>query len=260
MKFIVTDTRRAVYEALVATLGTLNVPDVEVEIHNSPVARFDSKGVCFVNGGNSLGVMSGKLDSELSRLVPEAEMDVVKVIKRWGSTSRDGHKYLPLFSALMSASRDRTRWLCTAPCMFTPGPGDFRNTRNSFHSTHTALSLIRESLRAGCPINTVVMTGMCTGRGRTNRMEAAKQMMEAFRLVFVDNKLATDPAMASHPRLLLNPLYTLQPLTPANEPFQTLHQYRTAGGAMEHKLPPPHDAPVIRSGGSKERSQFMTLS
>jgi hypothetical protein len=270
MRIVVTDTRRAVYEALLTTLGSLTIPvhqKVVIEIHNKPVDFFDLPSdsphkpvTCFVNGGNCLGVMSGKLDASLSQLVPGSDMDVVKVVQRWGSTSRDGRKFLPLFSALMSPCPTQPhKWLCTAPCMFTPGPGDLRDTRNAFHSTHMALSMIRESVRMGVHFDTVVMTGMCTGRGRTNRVTSAHQMMEAFRAVFIDNNLVVDPSMSKHPRLMLNPLYTPQPLTPQNEPFQTLKQYRTAGGTLEHKLPPPHNSRMFRSGGSQEKSQFANL-
>ncbi len=111
----------------------------------------------------------------------------------------------------------------------------------------------------GVPIDTVVMTGMCTGRGRTNRVTSAHQMMEAFRAVFLDNNVVVDPSMSKHPRLMLSPLYTPQPLTPPNEPFQPRKQYRTAGGTLEHKLPPPHDSRMFRSGGSQEKSSFANL-
>ena len=262
VKFIVTDTRKAVFEALVATLGHLSIPvhrNVEVEILNKPVESFDGEGVCFVNGGNSVGVMEGALDAVVGALVPGSHADVLSVVDAWGDTARDGQKHLPLFSALLSPSHDRTRWLCTSPCMLTPGPGDLRETRNAFHSTHVALSLILNALRAGVGIRTVVMTGMCTGRGRTNRLTSAQEMMDAFRAVFVDDNVVVDPSILKHPRLMLNPMYTTQPITPQNEPFQPLQQHVTRDGTWKFQLPTTATPHHVRSGGSEGSSPFLNI-
>jgi hypothetical protein len=260
MKIIVTDTRKAVVEALGSTLAHLRIPvhrDVQVQISNQSVQVFDGEGVCFVNGGNAMGVMQGQLDSVLAELVPGAREDVGKVVEKWGDTARNGQKHLPLFSALMSASHDGTRWLCTSPCMLAPGPGDLRNTRNAFHSTHAALSLVVDAVRAGVGIHTVVMTGMCTGRGRTNRVVSAQQMMDAFRAVFVDDNIVTDVNIRKHPRLLLNPMYTTQPVTKENEPFQHLRAHVDSEGVWTHELPTTLTPNHIRSGGSQEVSPFL---
>jgi hypothetical protein len=262
MKIIVTDTRKAVFQALGETLGHLTIPrhrNIDVQILNESVESFDSEGVCFVNGGNSLGVMEGRLDSVVRELVPGSHADVCSVVEAWGNTARDGQKHLPLFSALLSPSHDRTRWLCSSPCMLTPGPGDLRETRNAFHSTHVALSLILNAVRAGVGIHTVVMTGMCTGRGRTNRLTAAHQMMDAFRAVFVDDNVVVDPSIIKHPRLMMNPLYTTQPITTQNEPFQPLQQHVTMDGTWEFNLPTTSTPSHVRSGGSEGPSPFGNL-
>lgn len=260
MKIIVTDTRKAVFEALGSTLAHLRTPihrNIEIQICNQSVEVFDGEGVCFVNGGNAMGVMQGKLDSVLADLVPGAREDVEKVVEKWGDTARNGQKHLPLFSALMSASRDGTRWLCTSPCMLAPGPGDLRDTRNAFHSTHVALSLVVGAMRAGVGIHTVVMTGMCTGRGRTNRVTSAQQMMDAFRAVFVDDNIVTDACILKHPRLLLNPLYTTQPVTTENEPFQHLKARVDRDGVWVYELPTTLTPDHVRSGGSQDASPFL---
>lgn len=260
MKFIVTDTRMAVVTALRKTLDHLQIApvlDVEIEIHHGPVDVWDAPGVCFVNGGNSVGCMDGKLDTSLKQLVPGADQDVLRVIQNLGDVARDGTKHLPMFSALISPGGGR--FLLTSPCTYLPGPGDMRGTRNAFHSTHVALSHIREAVRAGLKIHRVVMTGMCTGRGRTNRDDSAQQMTDAFRAVFIDNNLIVDPAQSSHPRLMRNPLYTVQPVREENAPFQPLCAHITADGKREDRSPPVVPPKQFRSGGSQERSPFINI-
>lgn len=260
MELILSDTRPAVVRALRATVGHLQIPDarrVVIRIDDLPVSRWDDEGVCFVNGGNALGTMRGQLDRELSRLVPGAEADVEKVVQMYGETSRSGVKHLPLFSALLSPSSPRSRWLLTAPCMYVSESRELRGTRNAFHATHTALSLIQEANRAGARIRRVVMTGICTGKGRMNRDDAASQMADAFRAVFIDDNMVVDPKQAQHPRLMLNPQYTVQPTLKAHDPFQPHTAYVTANGTRELVPPPPIPVRTFRSGGSEEPSHFI---
>lgn len=262
MQVIVTDTRMAVVSALRKTLDHLQIApalQVSIEVHHGPVEVWDAPGVCFVNGGNSVGVMDGQLDTCLKRLVPGAEQDVVGVIRKFGDVARDGTRHLPMFSALLSPSVDNTRFLLTSPCTYLPGPGDMRGTRNAFHSTHVALSMVREAARSGVKIHRVVMTGMCTGRGRTNRDESAKQMTDAFRAVFIDNNMVVDAEQAKHPRLMRNPLYPVQPVREEHDVFQPLHAHITASGEWEMRAPPVVPPKQIRSGGSQEQSPFINL-
>ena len=259
MQIIVTDTRSAVVTALRKTLDHLQIAPAlhaHIEIHHGSVEAWDGPGTCFVNGGNSLGGMDGQLDACLKALVPGAEEDVLGVVRRLGDVARDGTRHLPMFSALLSPSTDRSRYLLTTPCTYLPGPGNMRGTRNAFHATHVALSLLREATRAGLKITRVVMTGMCTGRGRMNRDEAAAQMTDAFRAAFIDDNLIVDPKQSKHPRLMRNPLYTVQPS--GNDAFQPLHAHITARGTREFRAPPlvPNH---VRSGGSEERSPFINL-
>jgi len=260
MKIVVADTRLAVVTALRRSLDHLQYSPslhVDVDIQHAPVQQFDAPGVCFVNAGNAVGCMDGALDTCLRQLVPGAAEDVARVIERWGDTARDGTRHLPLFSALLSASADR--FLLTSPCMYVGGPGDMRGTRNAFHATHVALSHLREAMRAGLKISSVVMTGVCTGRGRMNRDEAARQMTEAFRAVFIDNNLVVDTELRRHPRLMRNPLYTVQPVRPEHAPFQPLRAHITGGGTRELRPPPAVPEKQVRSGGSEERSPFINL-
>jgi len=95
--------------------------------------------------------------------------------------------------------------------MSAGGRANYRGTRNAFHATHAALSMVISANRAGMGIWRVVMPGVCTGHNRMIRGEAATQMGEAFRAVFLDNTLMVDPTQAAHPRLMLLPLYDHQP-------------------------------------------------
>lgn len=52
MRIVVTDTRRAVYEALLTTLGSLTIPvhqKVVIEIHNKPVDFLTSPRIPRIN-------------------------------------------------------------------------------------------------------------------------------------------------------------------------------------------------------------------
>ena len=260
MLIVVTDTRAAVVDALMKTLDHLQIPPgqhVEITIHRGPVDAWDGPGTCYIHGGNAVGSMDGKLDTCLQRLVPGCQEDVRNVINKWGHTARDGTRHLPLFSSLLSSGNGR--YLITSPCMYLPGPGNQRGTRNAFHATHTALSMVRVAMRAGIPIKTVVITGMCSGRGRMNRDEVASQMTDAFRAVFIDDNLVVDPNQASHKRLMMNPLYTVQPVCPEVEPFQPLEAHITASGTRVLRQPPANPPKKIRSGGSENKTEFKHM-
>jgi O-acetyl-ADP-ribose deacetylase (regulator of RNase III) len=210
LTIVIADTRSVVVRHLEATLGTFasqfRADQVQVQISNSPVQDWDEEGVCYVNPGNAAGVMSGRLDTALSSLMPDLSQDVAAMTRAWGKRAPDGTPHLPLFAALLS--RCNKRWCITSPAVFLPGPtGHYRDTRNAFHATHAALSLLISANRAGMGIDRVVMPGVCTAHGRMNRAEAARQMADAFRAVFIDNNIITDPTQAAHPRLLLAPHY-----------------------------------------------------
>lgn len=184
-------------------LSQLRPDVVHVDIQHGRVEDFDGAGVCFVNPGNCRGRMTGTLDRILLALMPDVEDDVQAVIQAYGDVApHTGERHLPMFSALMSRSRTG-RWLLTAPCAESPGPGSCRGTRNAFHSTHLALSMIICANRAGMGIRRVVMPGMGTGQTRMNRAEVARQMCDAFRAVFIDANVVNDPSQAQHPRLLI---------------------------------------------------------
>ncbi len=212
MQIVVCDTRLAVVRNLRNTLGTLidQFPKhFSVHIHHGRVEDWDEPGVCYVNGGNTVGDMRGALDAVIERLMPGVGDDVRAMATEHGTRDRDGRPILPLFSAMLSRVNDR--WLITAPCTHVAGPKNFRGTRNSFHSTRIALSMLISARRAGMDISKVVMSGMCTGHGRLSRKEAAAQMTDAFRAVFMDDNMAIDPKQAAHPRLMMVPDYEWQP-------------------------------------------------
>lgn len=213
VEIVVADTRAAVVRALQSTLGTFASqfrPDqVVVSIQHASVQDLDEEGVCFVNPGNCVGNMRGALDRALVALLPGVEDDVRNMINTWGHVGREGMRHLPLFSALLSYSNNR--WMITAPCVFAPGPRNYRGTRNAFHATHAALSMLISANRAGMKIRRVVMPGVCTGHGRMNRVEAATQMADAFRAVFLNNHIMNDPTQNNHLRLMLFPNYDKQP-------------------------------------------------
>lgn len=257
MELVVTDTREAVVRHLRTTLGTLQIPashGVTVRVEDGCVSRWDAPGVCYVNGGNTVGVMAGRLDTKLLELVPGCEPDVAQTIKTQGIRARDGTHHLPLFSALLSRSPQNSKWLLNSPCMYLPGHHSARGTRNAFHATHTALSMVVTANRAGMNIRRVVMAGMCTGHGRMNRLEAARQMMDAVRAVFVDKRLVEDGTQAQHPRLLCNPQYSVQDKCVDHEPFQPMVAYILADGSCEVRE--PEVVKTFRSGGSEEPSPF----
>jgi O-acetyl-ADP-ribose deacetylase (regulator of RNase III) len=252
---VVVDSRAAVVRNLEVTLGTFVSqfrPDqVKVHIRKGRIEDWDEEGVCFVNPGNSLGVMDGALDSSLTALMPGVENDVNAMIQTFGDVAANGDRYLPLFSSLLSRSSNN-RWLITSPCMFLPGPIDYRSTRNAFHATHAALSMLIWANRAGMGIRKLIMPGVCTGHGRMNRAQAASQMADAFRAVFIDNKIIDDPTQALHPRLLLAPSYEYQPFSPEHEPFLPYVPWVDANGKRELR-PPPNEPPSHqRSGGSQD--------
>jgi len=210
---VITETRKSVLDALQRTLGTFvsQFPEsrVRVSFHHGSVKDWDEEGVCFVNPGNCVGTMNGELDRVIATLLPGVEKDVNAITETWGTATSDGTRHLPLFSAVLTHLNNR--WCITAPCMSVGGRANYRGTRNAFHATHAALSMVISANRAGMHIWRVVMPGVCTGHARMNRREAATQMGEAFRAVFLNNTLMVDPGQAAHPRLMLLPLYDHQP-------------------------------------------------
>lgn len=259
VQVVISDTRKAVVRNLEQTLGTFASqfrPDrVKVYIHHGSIEDWDEPGVCFINAGNALGHMTGALDRTLLRLMPDVDRDVHAMIQLWGSTARDGTRHLPLFSAMLSHANNR--WLITSPCMFVAGPQDFRGTRNAFHATHAALSMLVSANRAGMGIRRVVMTGVCTGHGRMNRDDAAKQMADAFRAVFLNDLLDIDLHQALHPRLMLLPRYEYQPVVPAHDRFLPREMWVNRDGT--HELHPPAKTQPVqkRSGGSQDAHPFL---
>jgi len=259
MELIVSDTRDVVVRHLRSTLGTLQIPQshgVTVRVENGCVSQWDMPGVCYVNGGNSVGDMNGCLDTKLCELVPGCEPDMAHTIKTFGACARDGTRHLPLFSALLSRSPQNSKWLLNSPCMYLPGHHSARGTRNAFHATHTALSMVVTANRAGMNIKRIVMAGMCTGHGRMNRREAARQMLDAVRAVFVDKRIVEDVTQTQHPRLLLNPQYSVQSKCADHVPFQPTTTYVYGDGTREERE--PVEEKTFRSGGSQEKSQFLT--
>lgn len=245
-----TDTRKVVVRHLHETLGTLQLPaGVTVKVESGCVSQWDAPGVCYVNGGNCVGDTSGVLDTKLCELAPGYAEDLARVVKDQGDTARDGTRHLTLFSALLCRSSN-SRWVVHAPCVYLHGQHSARGTRNAFHSTHTALSMLIHANRAGMKINKVIMTGMCTGHGRMNRREAALQMTDAFRLALINKRLVTDPGQAKHPRLLLNPQYSIQTRCEDHTPFQPLVTYINADGTKEARV--PSVIKTFRSGGSED--------
>lgn len=239
MHITVVDTRKAVVAALEPMLMSLQLPPargVTVSVALGDVRGVDDPAACFVNAGNAVGDMSGRLDAALAQLVPGAADDVHRAIQAFGDVSRTGKRYLPLFSALMSPASEGARWLLTAPCTFTGGAGTIRGTRNAFHATHSALSLLVSANRAGMGINHVVFTGVGTGRGKLNRDEAARQMTDAFRAAFVDNQVVTDSDQSRHPRLLLNRVYSIQPVCRKNDEFQIALRVKGRAGIQERAV------------------------
>lgn len=265
MEIIITDTRRAVFTALQAMFANFQIPasrQVTIRVVHGDVAAWDAPNTCFVNGGNCVGDMSGKLDATLLRLVPGAEADVALALSAHGDVSHHGAaRHFPLFSALMSPGED-SRWLLTAPCMYVGGPRDLRGTRNAFHATHTALSQLYTALRSGVVLHRVVMTGMCSGHGRTNREVMAKQMLEAFRLVFVSDRMVVDATQAAHPRLMLNRQYSVQPVCGAHADFQPRNRIEVSAGGEHSRrdvCAQDFEPPAVRSGGSQEPSPFANV-
>jgi hypothetical protein len=214
MQIIIVDTREAIIRQLRQTLGTfvqhLRPDRVSVEIHHGNVQDWDAEGVCFINPGNCAGIMTGALDRVLVSLMPGVHADVQAMMQAHGDVDTDGSRYLPMFSALLSRS-DNGRWLLTAPCMWSPGVVSYRGTRHAFHSTHLALSMLICANRAGMNIRRVIMPGMCTGHGRLNRADAAHQMSDAFRAVFIDGNIVSDGTQTLHPRLLISRHYYSRP-------------------------------------------------
>lgn len=266
MEIVITDTRAAVVNALRKMFTNFQIPvarKVSVRVEHGDVCVWDDgPGVCFVNGGNCVGDMSGKLDRAVLKLVPGAAKDVADAVVTHGDVTRQGVHYLPLFSALLSPG-DGGRWLLTVPCMYVGGPRDMRATRNAFHATHIALSQVYQALRAGVVLRRVVMTGMCSGHGRTNRDDMALQMLEAFRAVLVDDNMVVDPAQATHPRLMVNRQYTVQPICEAHTDFQPTNNINVSvGGEHSHRAVTTSDfnPRVIRSGGSEEKSPFLNIN
>ena len=206
---VIADTRAAVIRNLQDTLGTFahqfRADRVRVHIYHGRVEDWDEQGVCHVNPGNCAGVMRGALDRALLALMPGVDKDVDAMVTTWGTAVAGGdRKQLPLFSALLTRSTNH-RWLLTSTTMIHPGPANHRGTRNAFHATHAALSMLTEANRAGMGIQRVVMPGVCTGHGRMNRADAARQMADAFRAVFCDDNIRADPTQAAHPRLMIDP-------------------------------------------------------
>ncbi len=257
----IADTRLAVVRNLRYALESL-VPllrgRVQIDIVHGSVTECDAPGVCYVNGGNAYGIMRGKLDATLLRLMPRVDEDVRAMIAAWGATARDNTKHLPLFSAVLS--RANQRWLITAPCMYHPGPQNFRGTRNAFHATRTALAMLISANRAGMDIKRVVMSGMCTGHGRMNRRDAAAQMADAFRAVFVDDNMPLDPSQAQHPRMIIDSHHAQhQPVVEKHDVFIPRTVYMDARGTRHLRAPEPETLKTQRSGGSQEASPFINL-
>jgi len=265
MEIIITDTRLAVVDALQKMFSNFQIPAsrrVTIRVEHGDVCVWDARNTCFVNAGNCVGDMSGKLDTVLLGLVPGAEKDVLRALSVHGDVSRGGVRHFPLFSALMSPGTNG-RWLLTAPCMYVGGPLDLRGTRNAFHATHTALSHLYQALRSGVVLDRVVMTGTCSGHGRMNRDVMAKQMFEAFRSVLVNDNMVFDPTQAAHPRLMLNRQYTVQPVFDVHADFQPRNRIEVdSRGQHSHRGVSAQDfnPAVVRSGGSEEKSPFVNAN
>ena len=211
LEIVCVDKRAAVVRHLKESLGgTLCRRDVVTcTVHQGQIEDWDEDGVCFINPCNARGIMTGALDRTLLKLMPGLDTDVDAMRRTWGVTAPDGSRHFPLFSALLTRTPNN-RWCISSPCTYDTGGARecLRGTRHAFLATHAALSMVIAANRAGMGLRKIVLPGVCTGHGQMNRADAAHQMNDAFRAVFIDGNIARDPNQSLHPRLMMMPSYT----------------------------------------------------
>lgn len=209
-----------------------------VEFHVGDVAEYAGKRVCLVNPGNSVGVMTGELDSTYNTLMPGIDEKVLQDIERFGNKTRGGQSYLPIGSAVLTPHRHR-RWLLTAPCMWTGM--HVGATRNAFHAMMAILSFVLEFNRfmvVQDPLNymtTVVVPGICTGQRRMLRLESAKQVGAAFSTMYLSLQPMRSQKFRQEARIMWSePNIAEQPDNEESAKFKPLQIIYRNGGSLGH--------------------------
>lgn len=182
LEIFVCDTRPAVASALEKALASFP----QVHVRCGDVKDFDQTGVCFVNPVSvSDGWTQGSLDATLAHLGNSAVQTV------------------PLRGALLDTWEGGRFCITFAYCAVRKAvqPGDV------YLGTRVLLSMAVDAVRRGVGVHTLVMTGVGTGRGVSNRDRVVKEIKAAFQTVLVDKNLVIDPHQARHPDLLQDPVH-----------------------------------------------------
>lgn len=153
MQIILVDKNQGMIDAWRKAFG-MTVPIVHGSV-------FDVTASALVAPGNSSGSMTGGLDLEIAKADPGIEQRVRR------------HAPIEVGEAvIVSFDGPNYGWLVYTPTM--PGARDVSDTDNAYTAMESALY-------HGSVFRSVVIPGLCTGVGRMDYEEAAKQMNSAWR-------------------------------------------------------------------------------
>lgn len=198
MKILLIDIGSELAEAAEACAWPAD-PDVEVRRFSSVADVPAVHGVAYVAPLNSMGFMDGGVDAVYSRVMfPGLEADIKAAIKERGFLSTLGRPYLPI-GHTVSVPVSGGAHVIGAPTMLLPQ--EVINTRNAFLAMNAALW---EADRLG--VDTLVVTGMCTGYGKMPPDRAIGQMKAAHEAYKkgVRHGIPVDVVLREQPRVYMN--------------------------------------------------------
>lgn len=143
-------------------------PDVTVLENTDIITVPAMHGTAFVSPATSRGDMSHGVNFAYSQVIfPGIESRVKAAIRNIGVDDREGSKYLPIGQAV------KVDDLVISPTMLSLQ--DVSNTRNAYLSMNAALWTADRN-----EVKTLIVPGLCTGRGNMDYVTAVTQMKEAY--------------------------------------------------------------------------------
>ncbi len=163
-------------QEIAGTLASAFQDEPGVSVRQGDILKSRCRAV--VSPGNSFGDMGGGLDKRIDDYTGGRAQELVVAAIREQFLGE-----IPVGSAfVLSLNLRRLRYLVFAPTMRVPG--SVAGTLNAYLAFRAALLAVRaHNHDARKPIDSLAVSGLCTGVGGLSGPEAAGQMLAAFRSV-----------------------------------------------------------------------------
>ena len=188
MKFIFCDKNKAVYDELVNTFDdVINAITYDgscldflcaADIENNYNKPYKLKNVAIVCPINALGNSDSGLIYDIVKLYPNLKKKIKKKIKSFHLKTFRDKNYCPIGGSFIIEESD-IRFICV-PTMLTNQ--NVSETENAYWAMLAIKNIIIKYNKKSknIPINTIILSGLCTGVGKMSPENSISQMNSAF--------------------------------------------------------------------------------